>query len=608
MQFNDRDLSLIQYTLEGLLPQQTQQFDRYYFQMVIDNDDPLKLGRIKFRIDQFHRDLPDDVLPWQLCQFGANNQFGKTEIPQMYSTILIRFLHGNFYNPVYFSYPTYKQRPIMNEDERDKLKPYNFVMSDMLYKHWNSEDFDTEDYEYNAKKVILRYPPSWVYNYDPDIQDKIVDDLPEQKPYTESDTYDKIKDIERYDIDKIKLQLKQWGTLYLDDLHDKEFRKYSPLDDFEKELVLQVIDYDNKKVISNRYSFNIHNTEWERRDQEYSGKYLEKTVLKDTTKQISVLGAKQDEYYTDLLKDNIRNDSNRITNKMDEFSNTGGTSQLDKSEYAIVEEIIKYPYNQNTFQIHFENSDSNKVFKQGWVKQFANDLYHKYHLNLTKDVYEEFEQLKYKSKANSELVNINGNYIKEEEINISETGKYEITSSITTPEDIVNNNNIEQKKMQDITNITVSNDFEYQYSVDSSQNIDITEEYTQGGTFSKQFMGTGTQPTYYIDLVDGIWVSKIHLDNKNLLFEQQNKIEQIQCNQNILINQKLSNIDVLQDVGDVTNEQPLGTIYLKGLKIDENQTTTYNQKQLQYTLNSTTTIDITAGAIINITGQIINLN
>jgi len=48
--------------------------------------------------------------------------------------------------------------------------------------------------------------------------------------------------------------------------------------------VLQVIDYDNKKVISNRYSFNIHTTEWERRDQEYSGKYLEKTVLKDTTK------------------------------------------------------------------------------------------------------------------------------------------------------------------------------------------------------------------------------------------------------------------------------------------------------------------------------------
>jgi hypothetical protein len=48
--------------------------------------------------------------------------------------------------------------------------------------------------------------------------------------------------------------------------------------------LLQVIDYDNKKIISNQYKFDLYKTQWERRDQEYSGKYLEKTVLKDTTK------------------------------------------------------------------------------------------------------------------------------------------------------------------------------------------------------------------------------------------------------------------------------------------------------------------------------------
>ena len=662
---NDLDLTLTQYTVEKLITQQTQSFDRYYFQTVIDNNDPLTLGRIKFRIDQFHRDLTDDLLPWQQNQFGFNNQFGSFKIPQMNSTILIKFLHGNFYNPVYFPFDTYKQRPIMNEDERNNLKPFNFIPSDQLYTNWEQDEFQIDNYEYNAKKIIHRLPPSWVYNYDPEIKSKIVDDLPEQKQHSETDTYDKIKDIERYDEEKIKLQLKQWGTLYLDDLYDKEYRKYSPLDDFEKELLLQVIDYDNKKIISNQYKFDLYKTQWERRDQEYSGKYLEKTVLKDTTKQINIHGVKQDSYYTDLLKDNLRNDSNRITNKMDEFEDWGGNNALDNSDYQIVEELIKYPYDQSTFYIHFEDSDSNRIYKQGNTKQFQQDLYHKHHLNLTKDIYEEFEQLMYKSQTSSLLVTINNNYIKSEDINILDSGAYAKDIIISTPENIVKTLTISQKNISetidltltedhsydktinqqnvaqshtyilsedmnltdDITqsnlskniNIALSQDNIYSYTsesqnytnsitVNANSQINISENYTQVGAFSKQVTASGTQPIYFIDLIDGMWVSKIHMNNRNLLFEQQDKIEQIQYNQNILINQKLSNIDVLQDLGNVTNEQPQGTVFLKGLKIDENQTTTYNQQQLQYTLNSTTTIDITAGGIINITGQIINLN
>ena len=662
---NDLDLTLTQYTVEKLITQQTQSFDRYYFQTVIDNNDPLTLGRIKFRIDQFHRDLTNDLLPWQQNQFGFNNQFGSFKIPQMNSTILIKFMHGNFYNPVYFPFDTYKQRPIMNEDERNNLKPFNFIPSDQLYTNWEQDEFQIDNYEYNAKKIIHRLPPSWVYNYDPEIKSKIVDDLPEQKQHSETDTYDKIKDIERYNEEKIKLQLKQWGTLYLDDLYDKEYRKYSPLDDFEKELLLQVIDYDNKKIISNQYKFDLYETQWERRDQEYSGKYLEKTVLKDTTKQINIHGVKQDSYYTDLLKDNLRNDSNRITNKMDEFNNWGGNSALDNSDYQIVEELIKYPYDQSTFYIHFEDSDSNRIYKQGNTKQFQQDLYHKHHLNLTKDIYEEFEQLMYKSQTSSLLVTINNNYIKSEDINILDSGAYAKDIIISTPENIVKTLTISQKNISetidltltedhsydktinqqnvaqshtyilsedmnltdDITqsnlskniNIALSQDNIYSYTsesqnytnsitVNANSQINISENYTQVGAFSKQVTASGTQPIYFIDLIDGMWVSKIHMNNRNLLFEQQDKIEQIQYNQNILINQKLSNIDVLQDLGNVTNEQPQGTVFLKGLKIDENQTTTYNQQQLQYTLNSTTTIDITAGGIINITGQIINLN
>lgn len=594
--FNDLDLSLVQYTVEKLLTQQTQSFERYYFQTVVDNNDPLHLGRIKFRIDQFHRDLVDNDLPWQNQQFGFNNQFGHFEVPQMHSTILIKFMHGNFYNPVYFPYNTYKQRPIMNEDERDNLKPFNFIPSDQLYTNWETDEYYVDNYEYNSKKIITRLPPQWTYNYDSEQKSKIVDDLPEQKIYSETDTYDKIKEIERYDEEKIKLQLKQWGSLYLDDLYDKEYRKYSPLDDFEKELILQVIDYDNKKVISNQYKFDLYKIQWERRDQEYSGKYLDKTVFKDTTKYIDIHGVKQDSYYTDLLKDNLRNNSNRITNKMDEFNNWGGNSSLDNSDYKIIEELVKYPYDQSTFHIHFEDSDSNKIFKQGTTKQFQQDLYHKYHLNLTKDVYEEYEQLMYKSQSSQLKVAINNNYIKEINIQTLDTGKYDLNCSIITPDNITETYTIEQKNYDETTTINTNNQ------------INIIEDYNQSGQFSKTVTAIGTQPKYFIDLIDGAWVSKIHMDNRNLLFEQQDKIEQIQYNQNILINQKVSNIDVLQNVGNVTNEQPQGTVFIKGLKIDENQTTTYNQQQLQYTVNSTTTIDITAGAIINITGQIINLN
>lgn len=62
---------------------------------VVDNNDPLKLQRVRFRVKKLHRGVADVNLPWALPdnrQLQGNNQVGSISIPVLGSSILVEYL------------------------------------------------------------------------------------------------------------------------------------------------------------------------------------------------------------------------------------------------------------------------------------------------------------------------------------------------------------------------------------------------------------------------------------------------------------------------------------------------------------------------------------
>ena len=62
---------------------------------VVDNNDPLKLERVKFRIQGLHRNTTDANLPWAIPQkqsIQGNNNVGSINIPSLGSEIIVYFI------------------------------------------------------------------------------------------------------------------------------------------------------------------------------------------------------------------------------------------------------------------------------------------------------------------------------------------------------------------------------------------------------------------------------------------------------------------------------------------------------------------------------------
>jgi hypothetical protein len=75
-----------------------------YRAVVIKNDDPLKLCRIKFKIPKFFEFDARDC-PWAIPQSngadGATDSAGTVNIPRVGSYVDIMFMSGSVYHPTY---------------------------------------------------------------------------------------------------------------------------------------------------------------------------------------------------------------------------------------------------------------------------------------------------------------------------------------------------------------------------------------------------------------------------------------------------------------------------------------------------------------------------
>lgn len=91
---------------------------------VVDNKDPDKRQRVKIRIPQLHRDVPDEDLPWtrpsHRGQANAGGGVGRVDIPPEGSLMDVSFDEDDPHNPLYHGSPALdevaKDNEILNED------------------------------------------------------------------------------------------------------------------------------------------------------------------------------------------------------------------------------------------------------------------------------------------------------------------------------------------------------------------------------------------------------------------------------------------------------------------------------------------------------------
>lgn len=91
---------------------------------VVDNNDPEKRQRVKIRIPQLHRGIPDDMLPWVMPSSAgyahAGSGVGSVDIPPEGSLLEMYFEEDDPHNPRYGGSPPVdsvnKENEILNED------------------------------------------------------------------------------------------------------------------------------------------------------------------------------------------------------------------------------------------------------------------------------------------------------------------------------------------------------------------------------------------------------------------------------------------------------------------------------------------------------------
>lgn len=69
---------------------------------VVDNGDPLMLGRIKVEIPELCKGIPKDKLPWYIGKREHNSSANSQQkIPPVGSQVIVEFPHNDFYNGMY---------------------------------------------------------------------------------------------------------------------------------------------------------------------------------------------------------------------------------------------------------------------------------------------------------------------------------------------------------------------------------------------------------------------------------------------------------------------------------------------------------------------------
>lgn len=84
--------------------------DKEFLGVVVDNADPLNLGRVKIRVQEvFGSTIPVAALPWAIplreAMFGGAGNLSSFAVPVIGTRLTVRFHRGDVYTPMYTAAP-----------------------------------------------------------------------------------------------------------------------------------------------------------------------------------------------------------------------------------------------------------------------------------------------------------------------------------------------------------------------------------------------------------------------------------------------------------------------------------------------------------------------
>lgn len=88
---------------------------KFFRGIVVDNEDPLKLARIKVRVDGIHKD--DINVPWSMCalNYTCASGVGGLNIPEVGSQVWVLFCSDDLYSSLYFGASYSKDVQVIDE-------------------------------------------------------------------------------------------------------------------------------------------------------------------------------------------------------------------------------------------------------------------------------------------------------------------------------------------------------------------------------------------------------------------------------------------------------------------------------------------------------------
>lgn len=114
--------------------------------VVVDNNDPLNLQRLKIRLIEWHDDVPDELLPWfvpeKLDSWGSTPEGGSFGPPLIGSYMWVKFHNGDPHSPVYMGYVRDKDR-IVPQSVPDYPHRVGFATGSNDYFYLNRQNGDT---------------------------------------------------------------------------------------------------------------------------------------------------------------------------------------------------------------------------------------------------------------------------------------------------------------------------------------------------------------------------------------------------------------------------------------------------------------------------------
>lgn len=146
----------VKYTKEqdGLFEEKL--LDNHWLGEVMDNKDPLKLGRCKIKVFEKFDEIKTEDLPWAMpiCSSdfagGSSQGFGSFSYPRIGSIVRVRFDAGDIYHPEYFLVEnmnekmkstiegSYENSQVLRFDEDEDLQIYYTKEKGLLVYHKGS--------------------------------------------------------------------------------------------------------------------------------------------------------------------------------------------------------------------------------------------------------------------------------------------------------------------------------------------------------------------------------------------------------------------------------------------------------------------------------------